>query len=124
MEFMWKYSKASSVSDDSSWRDSSKPTWSRLCHSKMTSPLPMSISWTIPSITAPSVEPPRDLRRLFGAGLSYGRYQHLVHPPPVHLQDLEGVPLVLEAVARGWHAPQGLHHHAAHRLVARLFSAG
>lgn len=42
--------------------DSESATWSRLCHSNVTSPVLMSISCTTPSITIPSRGPPTDER--------------------------------------------------------------
>src|SRR5215211_4695658 len=65
----------------------------------------------------------RVLRRVFGADSSGGCYKHLVHAPPVHIQDLEGVALPIEAVASCRNAPQVVHHHAAHRVVVCLLLA-
>ena len=42
--------------------DSSTPTWSRLCHSKRTSPVSMSSSWTMPCHARPFSEPPTAVR--------------------------------------------------------------
>src|SRR3712207_3865253 len=51
-------------------------------------------------------------------------HQHLVDASSVHVHDLERVPLPLEAIPGTRDASQGVHHHAAHRLVVGLFPAG
>src|SRR5215218_4864921 len=74
--------------------------------------------WGDPATVPPTTKRARVLRRVFGADPSWGCYKHLVHAPPVHIQDLEGVALPIEAVAGRRDAPQVVHHHAAHRGVA------
>ena len=45
--------------------DSVSGTWSRLFHSKITSPVAMSISWTTPAATTPFFLPPTELMSAF-----------------------------------------------------------
>src|SRR5215204_724105 len=79
--------------------------------------------WGNPATVPPTTKRARVLRRVFGADSSGGCYKHLVHAPPVHIQDLEGVALPIEAVASCRNAPQVVHHHAAHRVVVCLLLA-
>src|SRR5215216_4627032 len=72
----------------------------------------------------PTANRAKVLRRVFGADPSWGCYKHLVHTPPVHIQDLEGVALPIEAIADRRDASQVVHHHAAHRVVVCLLLAG
>src|SRR5215204_3522934 len=66
----------------------------------------------------------RFLRYFLDGSIVPGYNQHLVDASPVHVQHLEGVPLPLEAVPSARDAPEGVHHHAAHRLIVRLLLAG
>src|ERR687894_1796514 len=65
------------------------------------------------------------LRRVVGGSNSQGLdHEYLVDAVAVHVHDIEGEPLPLEAVTCRGHTPEAGYHHPAHGLVIPLLLAG
>src|SRR5215218_8287570 len=64
------------------------------------------------------------LRCVVGGRSRYPGHEYLVDAVAVHVHDLEGEPLPLEAIARRRYAPEAGHHHPAHGLVIPLLLVG